>query len=238
MSVKRVWAPDAEPLDRVVVVLSRVSAVRIRSTATRGVRAEDVAGCRALGASASCRWPCTLTAPGGGSRSGMCVRASGGSVAHSAAGCWSTNPAFRRWSELSMSWLPIPSKRRPGQLRRSSRVRRLRHVSGCATSPKQMLVSSGSMCGAGGDPSRRCCGTGVSRFQGRAVGQVQVGPDPDGLRRCGDDGMLRPRSAVRNGSPRRYALYLLYGARVRSLDACLCSTFCCTAWKAFLLYAS
>ena len=47
MSVKRVWAPDAEPLDRVVVVLSRVSAVRIRSTATRGVRAEDVAGCRA-----------------------------------------------------------------------------------------------------------------------------------------------------------------------------------------------
>ena len=42
----------------------------------------------------------------------------------------------------------------------------------------------------------------------------------------------------RRGDPRLHALCRLYGARGRSLDAPWCRTFCCTAWKACLLYAS
>ena len=42
----------------------------------------------------------------------------------------------------------------------------------------------------------------------------------------------------RRGDPRLHALCRLYGARGRSLDARWCRTFCCTAWKACLLYAS
>ena len=44
-----------------------------------------------MGAAPPCRWPWTLIAVGGTVRSGMWVSATGGSVAHSAAGHWVRN---------------------------------------------------------------------------------------------------------------------------------------------------
>lgn len=149
-----------------------------------------------------------MTALGGGSRSGMCVRASGGAVAHSVAGCWSSNPASRRCSVLSTSWLPSISRRRPGQLLQLEQRAALAPGVGM----RDVAHAEAGVFGLYLALPRldrvpiylgRCSRTGVPSF-----------PAPCGSHRCRSDqvqiipggavtmGMLRPRiSAFRNGSP-------------------------------------